>query len=289
MQAQASRSQVLPFLNPRECELILLPTEQCNFRCTYCYEDFAIGRMKPDTISGVKNLITRRSEDLRSLTISWFGGEPLAAKDLVYEISEHAMSLSRSSTPFKYFGGMTTNAYFLDAETCRRLVELGVRRYQITLDGWREGHNQSRQRADKKGTFDRIWDHLLAMRHSTLPLDVIIRVHIQPHSVESVQELVTNLIREFADDTRFDLGFKRVNNYGGPNASKIQTLSHDDVRRFREELNAAWNEARLKQEVRQVVASETYVCYAARPNSLMVRADGSIGKCTVMLRAGPET
>ena len=57
-------------------QLILLPTEQCNFRCTYCYEDFAIGRMTPEVVSGVKNLIDRRADGLSHLQLSWFGGEP---------------------------------------------------------------------------------------------------------------------------------------------------------------------------------------------------------------------
>ena len=37
--------------------LFLLPTERCNFRCTYCYEDFNIGRMRPAVSAGVKALI----------------------------------------------------------------------------------------------------------------------------------------------------------------------------------------------------------------------------------------
>ena len=44
--------------------LILLPTEKCNFRCKYCYEDFSIGRMNVDTISGVKALLEKRCSDL---------------------------------------------------------------------------------------------------------------------------------------------------------------------------------------------------------------------------------
>jgi wyosine [tRNA(Phe)-imidazoG37] synthetase (radical SAM superfamily) len=32
----------------RLLDLTLLPIEQCNFRCTYCYETFADGKMKPD-------------------------------------------------------------------------------------------------------------------------------------------------------------------------------------------------------------------------------------------------
>ena len=34
-------------LTPSLLHLILLPTEACNFRCTYCYEDFRLGRMEP--------------------------------------------------------------------------------------------------------------------------------------------------------------------------------------------------------------------------------------------------
>src|ERR1044071_7965793 len=61
-------------------QLILLPTEQCNFRCMYCYEDFSGGRMSPGVSEGVKRLIDRRLDGLRSLTVSWFGGEPLLAR-----------------------------------------------------------------------------------------------------------------------------------------------------------------------------------------------------------------
>ena len=38
--------------------LILMPTEQCNFRCTYCYEDFAHDRMSPRVVAGIKRLLT---------------------------------------------------------------------------------------------------------------------------------------------------------------------------------------------------------------------------------------
>ena len=60
-------------------ELTLFPTEHCNFRCTYCYEDFSIGRMTPEIVNAVKRLIEIRSDDLHDLYISWFGGEPLVA------------------------------------------------------------------------------------------------------------------------------------------------------------------------------------------------------------------
>lgn len=44
--------------NNKQLSLILLITEQCNFRCAYCYEDFKIGKMPPDVIEGIKNVIS---------------------------------------------------------------------------------------------------------------------------------------------------------------------------------------------------------------------------------------
>ena len=69
-----SESTIAEALSPRILSLILLPTEKCNFRCTYCYEDFAIGRMQPSVVRGIKALITHRVPHLDRLNISWFGG-----------------------------------------------------------------------------------------------------------------------------------------------------------------------------------------------------------------------
>src|SRR3712207_7092344 len=38
----------------------LLASEDCNFRCTYCYEDFARGTMQPEVREGIKAM---RSEE----------------------------------------------------------------------------------------------------------------------------------------------------------------------------------------------------------------------------------
>src|SRR2546426_838955 len=81
--------ELAEWLRNDHLHLILFPTEQCNFRCTYCYEDFAIGRMTAATVASIKRLIDRRLRGLRSLVVSWFGGEPLLARAVVEEISQH--------------------------------------------------------------------------------------------------------------------------------------------------------------------------------------------------------
>ena len=58
-------------------DLILLASEDCNFRCTYCYEDFKRGTMLPSVREGIKRFVEKRAPQLQNLTIGWFGGEPL--------------------------------------------------------------------------------------------------------------------------------------------------------------------------------------------------------------------
>ncbi len=46
--------QIASALSRKIQQLIILPTEKCNFRCTYCYEDFMIGAMKEPVQRGIE-------------------------------------------------------------------------------------------------------------------------------------------------------------------------------------------------------------------------------------------
>lgn len=263
-------------------QLFILPTEKCNFRCTYCYEDFAAGRMKKETIQGIKALLEKRCADLRYLSISWFGGEPLIAKDIVLEISEYAKSLVFRYPKLRYLGDMTTNAYLLDYKTIAALANVGVRSYQISLDGPREIHNKSRLRADGSGTYDTIWSNLLAIRDSSLPVSIMLRVHFDYDTFKLMEPLIEDIRREFLDDSRFSILFKGIERLGGPNDAAIKIFSHaqkDEAVKF---LQAKLFSNNLVSSQNHSLPDD-YVCYASRPNSLIIRSNGDVGKCTVAL------
>lgn len=279
--ANSLRAQLI---SDKFLELIILPTEQCNFRCVYCYEDFSIGRMKPEIIAGIKALLDKRCSKLNFLNLSWFGGEPLVAKDVVLDISEYATSLTEKYSQLQYSGSMTTNGYFLDIKTASTLANLGVRDYQISLDGPKEIHDRSRRRADGKSTFERIWTNLLAIRDSSLPVSILLRLHFTPDTLNLFDPLLEDIKREFLPDSRFSAFFKAIENLGGPNDTSIKTFYEDqkevaikmlEGKLFGDELNSAQNG--------NPDYNGEYVCYASRPNSLVIRANGKVGKCTVAL------
>jgi len=160
-------------------ELILLPTEKCQLRCTYCYEDFALGKMPADIVVGIKRLVAMRMPDLRRFRLSWFGGEPLLARGIVLDVSHHCRMLA-AEHGVAFHGSMTTNGMLLDQKMLRSLNEAGVNDFQITLDGAPQFHNRTRITLHGGPTFQRIWDNLLAIRESELKLTVVLRLHMSP-------------------------------------------------------------------------------------------------------------
>jgi uncharacterized protein len=108
----AQKQQLLGNFRTDDLELIILPTEQCNFRCVYCYEKFPDSYMSAEVMTAIKALVSKRAPGLKRLQIQWFGGEPLLAKDTVLDLSRYFYDLSQSHG-FDLYGAASTNGYFL--------------------------------------------------------------------------------------------------------------------------------------------------------------------------------
>jgi uncharacterized protein len=279
---QDLNKKIASFITNKSLELIILPTEQCNFRCTYCYEDFSIGRMSIETVSAIKLLLNSRAQNLHLLKIAWFGGEPLVAKNVILDICKYAASLTDKYPDLRYISNMTTNGYLLNIDTVHDLLNVGVQQYQISIDGSREIHNQSRLRADGKGTFDQIWDNLLAIRNSPLPVKIDLRLHFTVDTFQLLDTLIADLKREFLPDSRFSFYFKAIEQLGGVNDVAIKTFSAKEKSEAIRTLKFKLFSTHLDSFQNKAVPDD-YVCYASKPNSLVIRANGTVGKCTVAL------
>jgi len=153
--------------------LILLSTEQCNFRCTYCYESFLRERMSNGIRNGIKRYVTSQ-RDLKQFVVSWFGGEPLLAADVVIDLSRffHQYCAERG---IQYRATATTNGFFLTPEVAEKIIPLGVREFQITLDGIQEEHDKRRVLQAGGGTFNVIMQNLRYLKGTDHTFVIIIR------------------------------------------------------------------------------------------------------------------
>lgn len=268
---------ILKSLDNRRLRLILLPTEKCNFRCTYCYETFELGQMSAWVIQGIKNLLAKRAEELRTLEIDWFGGEPLLGMSTIEEISLYILHL-RQQYGFDFCSSMTTNAYLLKPKLLTRLVDLGVKKYQVTLDGYGEFHDRTRQRKNREGSFTNIWQNLLAARDLPLDYRIMLRIHFSPANLAELPLLIDRIKEEFGNDDRFHVFFKAVGHYGGANDANVASFGRKSAEKYQSLLLD-----RLGTKVKGSVLEreQLYVCYASEPNSLVIRPNGKIAKCTV--------
>lgn len=274
----------------RGFKLILNPTERCNLRCVYCYETFSSGRMSEAVIEGVLNLVERRcSLGLEWLEIEFFGGEPFAAWAAVRQL---AAGIHEKCKKYKValLGAATTNGTQITAERLAFLVENRFTSFQITLDGPKSIHDTRRVTQASGGTFDAIWRRLLMMKKSAYDLEVTIRLHFDPSTVEQLIQIpgfLTTIAKElFANDPRFRLTFNPIEPWTSSALPHFRSSSAKSEA-LKMLLNAAQaaglRSSQLLQHSNALPTGESghVVCYAARTNSFVIRSDGRIAKCTV--------
>lgn len=266
-------------------ELILMPTEACNFRCTYCYEDFALGHMLSGVRDGVRELVRRRhaSHGLEALRVSWFGGEPLVAFDVIEELSEYFVDFA-TRHGIDYRAGMTTNGYLLTPDIAERCVQLGIKQLQITLDGPRHSHDASRPLMGGGSTFDDIIANVRSLAQSDLDFSALLRTNFTPSNVGSVPELLEELGGIVEGDDRFSVIFRPVGQWGGANDAETEAATGKAAEEAKLDL---YQDARchdLPSGDTRTLRPGGSVCYAANPWSFLIRPNGIVNKCTVALR-----
>ena len=107
--------------------LTICPTMGCNFDCPYCFEDHGRGKMTPEVQDDVVALAERMIEaaGAKGLNVTWFGGEPLLAPDVIESLSKRLIALieERGGT---YTAGIITNGYLLTHENIDMLAAVKV-------------------------------------------------------------------------------------------------------------------------------------------------------------------
>jgi uncharacterized protein len=264
-------------------ELILMASEDCNFRCKYCYEDFVRGTMLPEVREGVKNLTRARIKKLNRLHVAWFGGEPLYGWEAVEDLAPFFVQIAEEhNVPFG--SNMTTNGYLMTPEVQDKLFEWRIRHFQITLDGLPEHHNHSRVGRDGSPTFDRILANLQALAGRPDNFLVELRVNFDQVNAGGLSEFVNLMSQSFAGDPRFNLLLRAVGKWGGSNDENLSVCGTDEVKRLTQDILAQAKRQGLHfGTLRDAAKIGSAVCYAARPYNYLIGATGKVMKCTIIL------
>ncbi len=264
--------------------LIILPTEACNFRCTYCYQSFSRGAMTTEIQTRVKRFVEMQMSSLKNLHISWFGGEPLLALNTMRELSENFLAHAQHHQ-VQYSAEISTNGFLLTPEVFSDLLSWQVNRFMITLDGLKETHDSRRFLATGGDSFSKIMENLLSIKRLPFDFEIQLRVNFDHDTMESMPKFIAEIGEQFGGDPRFQLFFRPVGRWGGVNDDclSICDVSTADVKIWDYTELAMDHGLQMSSNIEGSLQPGGSVCYAAKPQSFVIGTEGQLYKCTCAL------
>lgn len=268
-------------ISPTNLTLHINPTENCNFRCKYCYESFSQGPMTLDVQKDIVAFIRQNIHEYTGLHISWFGGEPLMAVDCIRYLSKEFMGICKYYR-IPYSSGITTNGYLLNQNLFNELLDMNIKKYQITVDGIKDIHDKQRVTVNNSDTYAKILENLHHIHlNNRKDFEILIRTNITKEIFERLDEYIDALENICQNDSRFTVSFFKVGNWLGKANETILPKIIDNL----DEMQYVYDKLLNSKFSGRINFSMYYPgnasCYAGKRNMFLIRANGNVHKCTV--------
>lgn len=195
----------------KNLELTIAPTLNCNYKCVYCYEQgnkTVINNtvMTEEVQNAIIDFINRQIKFLKHIDITWFGGEPCLAIEVIENLSKRILKIADLNS-VEYTATMVTNGYYIanTPNIVDRFKEMKISSCQITLDGSPLEHN-TRRLSKKEGedTFEYAIKAIETLNQNDITVDV--RINVDSNNTDSVQELLDILKNKNLKHLNYYLG-----------------------------------------------------------------------------------
>ncbi|MBS2020886.1 MAG: radical SAM protein [Deltaproteobacteria bacterium] len=258
----------------------LMPTLACNLACGYCFQKDspAFNTMHRETedatLEWILNEVDKRG--MRTLSIHYFGGEPLNRKEFCVRSAEVLSSAMRARGG-SFNWTMTTNGVELTPEFAKRMVAHGPGAIKVTLEGDKDTHDKVRVYRNGKGTFDRILDNVI----SCSPI-VKMRVggNFLPHEGPSYERLLDRLEAAGLANVLDGVKFKPRQDIER-DASGCSGCSHQsqEATQTLVQLNRSISKRKLGTHEGEALEGMLGPCELHWKNNVTIDPDGLIYKC----------
>lgn len=252
-------------------QLTLNTSLDCNLCCWYCYETHA--KKTNMSLELVKNIllhleIKSQADPFKILELSFFGGEPLLNYKAIKALLEGVKMLSERFD-FDIHLTFVTNGTLINQKDVELLKEFKVR-FQITIDGNKDTHNNTRKYKSKllgTDSYGRIMDNLKLLNEQEAEFYFIVRVNYETDTLKSISKLMADL--EFLDKRRTALSLHRVWQH---KATEEDSALLIDAINYINSMGFVVSTFPL--------ATNLENCYADNYNQAIINYDGNVYKCT---------
>ncbi len=261
----------------RRYYLMIYPTQDCNLKCWYCYEDHVKDScISQKVMNAIVKHITKKIErkEVDSLHLTFFGGEPLLYfETTVYWLLKRINELCIHAE-IGFFPVFITNGSLLNKDVILKLKPFNPI-FQITLDGNKDKHNKVRiGKIDNYPTFDKIISSLkLISKHisSDNPLvkrNITLRINYDNQTLKGTNEIINNILD--LDRNKVFIHLERVwQTKSSINSEQIQQLK---------QTIAAFSEAGFKVG-HGIFGRRAFSCPAEIYNYAIINYNGLVYRC----------
>ena len=191
-------------------DIVVLPTYNCNFRCSYCFERFRLEKgqkwlnhkMNAETADAIiSQLEAMRKRGITIRSIILFGGEPLLPSnmDAVKKWVDYSVQIGSTYS-------VISNGYELE-HFLGLFQEHPPKHIQITVDGPENVHDQRRFLAGGKGSFSKIMENI--RKAIELGITINVRTNVNRTNLQSAMTLPGEYSRlGFSGNPHFSWYFK---------------------------------------------------------------------------------
>jgi uncharacterized protein len=270
---------------PGTMYVTLMPTLQCNLACSYCFqkEHPEFTKMSSPTEDATLEWMLRRVDEraLNRLHVHYFGGEPTTRKDYCLRTAE-VLSASMKARGGTFSWEMTTNGVHLDAAFAKRMESFGAGSFKVTLDGDKETHDRMRVYRDGRGSFDVIFDNVVALARAGSR--VYVSGHFFPDQASSFEKLLERLERSGVAPLLAGVQFRPMVDTQRQGTGTCTGCSEKQETQTLVQLNRSIERRRMTPAVAQGSTLEGMLgpCELHWKNNYTIDPEGRVYKCPVV-------
>ena len=201
-------------LHSRMMHLCLQVTQACNLTCGYCpYANFTDGMLQRnhtnrymdfETAKKALDYFLEHSGDMSHVSVSFYGGEPLLAYDLIKQVVEYAKELFVGK---ELLFNITTNGTLLNDEMIDFFAENEFA-LLFSIDGPEKIHDLNRKRADGTGSFSAAYGNFIRTYKKYLEKGNVDKISINAvlnpkNDIDEALSLFSD--RQFPQDVRVEV------------------------------------------------------------------------------------
>ena len=286
--------------NKKIADIMIAPTMDCNARCYYCFEHGCHHeKMSIETADAVVEYI-KANWNHELFNVTWFGGEPLLAPDIIDYISEKMRKAG-----IDYISRITTNGYELTPEIVKKAIgEWHTNKIQISIDALFEEYDKVKKYDSNQDgrSFERVIGNAKVALDAGLKVRV--RINFNPMEQQKATALMEYLENEFSEYYNFSSYFAPIDADSKivPSiAGKFENISEHpflSLIKFSQKYGYYCGNSRgttgnfLYDEQGVLVDLKLYPsptnCYASCPSVFAIDSKGDLYKCHRVLGKGKQ-